>query len=75
MRVGSDGGMILSGEPKNSEKTCPSATLSTTNSIWADPGTNPGLCGERLVTNHLSHVWPYGNIKNVLFSTGKYIVL
>jgi hypothetical protein len=24
-------------------KTCPSATLSTTNPTWTDPGSNPGL--------------------------------
>jgi hypothetical protein len=42
----------------NAEKitgTCPSATLSTTNSTWTDPGMNLGLCGERPVTKHLSH--------------------
>jgi hypothetical protein len=27
-------------------KTCPSATLSTTNLTWTDPGANPGLGGE-----------------------------
>jgi hypothetical protein len=36
-------------------KTCPSATLSTTNATWIDPGTNQGLRGERPVTNCLSH--------------------
>jgi hypothetical protein len=30
------------GKPKNSEKTCPSAILSTTNPTWPDPGSNPG---------------------------------
>jgi hypothetical protein len=24
-------------------KTCPSATLSTTNPTWTEPGSNPGL--------------------------------
>ena len=33
-------------------KTCPSATLSTTN---PDPGSNPGLRGERPATNRQSH--------------------
>jgi hypothetical protein len=29
-----------------SEKTCPRATLSTTNPTWPDPGSNPGRrCG------------------------------
>jgi hypothetical protein len=32
------------------EKTCPSATLSTTNPTWIDPGANPGLRGERPAT-------------------------
>jgi hypothetical protein len=36
-------------------KTCPGATLSTTNPTWIDPGANPGLRGERLATNDLSH--------------------
>jgi hypothetical protein len=33
------------GKPKYSEKTCPSATLSTTNPTWPDPGANPGRRG------------------------------
>jgi hypothetical protein len=37
-------------------KTCPSATLSTTNSAWTDPGTNPCLRGERPATNRQNHV-------------------
>jgi hypothetical protein len=37
-------------------KTCPSATLSTTNPTWIDPGVNTGLRGERSATNDLSHV-------------------
>jgi hypothetical protein len=32
-----------------------SATLSTTNPTWIDPGANPGLRGERPATNRLSH--------------------
>jgi hypothetical protein len=31
------------------------ATLSTTNPTWIDPGTNPGVRGERPATNDLSH--------------------
>jgi hypothetical protein len=43
-------------EPRrNQEKTCPSATLSTTNSTRPDAGANPVLCGERPATNRLSH--------------------
>jgi hypothetical protein len=30
------------GKPKYSDKTCPGATLSTTNPTWPDPGSNPG---------------------------------
>jgi hypothetical protein len=30
------------GKPKCLEKTCPSATLSTTNPTWPDPGWNQG---------------------------------
>jgi len=41
---------MLTGENwRTQRKTCPSATLSTTNPTWTDPGTNPGLCGERPV--------------------------
>jgi hypothetical protein len=36
-------------------KTCPCATLSTTNPTWADPGSNPGLRGGRPAANRLSH--------------------
>jgi hypothetical protein len=36
-------------------KTCPSATLSTTNPTWIDTDANPGLLGERPATNDLSH--------------------
>jgi hypothetical protein len=44
------------GKPKYSgEKTCHSATLSTTNPIWIDPKSNLGLRCERLATNRLSH--------------------
>jgi hypothetical protein len=43
------------GKQKNSEKPCASATLSTTNPTWIDPGANPGLRGERSAANDLSH--------------------
>jgi hypothetical protein len=47
---------ILTGENRRTQrKTCPSATLSTTNLTWIDPGANPGLHSERLATNDLSH--------------------
>jgi hypothetical protein len=48
--------MKLTGENRSTRvKICPSATLSTTNPIWTDPGSNPGLRGERPATNSLSH--------------------
>jgi hypothetical protein len=48
--------MKLTGENRSTRvKTCPSATLSTTNPTSTDPGSNPGLRGERLATNRLNH--------------------
>jgi hypothetical protein len=48
--------MKLTGENRSTrEKSCPSATLSTINPTWNDPGSNPFLRGERPVTNRLSH--------------------
>jgi hypothetical protein len=48
--------MKLTGENRSTQrKTCPSATLSTTNPTWTDPGSNPGLHGGRLAANSLSH--------------------
>jgi hypothetical protein len=41
------------------KKTCPSAILSTTNPIWTDQGSKPGLRGERPATNRLSHGTAY----------------
>jgi hypothetical protein len=49
---------IDKGKPKYSGgggETCPSATLSTKIPTWTDPGSNPGLRGERPATNRLSH--------------------
>jgi hypothetical protein len=40
---------------KTQRKTCPTATLSTTNPTWINPGANPGLHGERPATNNQSH--------------------
>jgi hypothetical protein len=39
------------GNPKYSEKICPSTTLSTTHPTWIDPGLNPGLRGGKPETN------------------------
>jgi hypothetical protein len=56
MSLESYGGMILTGETRRTRrKTCPSATLSTTNPTWIDPGANPDLRSERPATNDLSH--------------------
>jgi hypothetical protein len=43
------------GKPKYSEKTCSSATLSTTNPTWLDPGLNPSRRGRKPATNRLSY--------------------
>jgi hypothetical protein len=48
--------MKLTGENRSTRgKTCPRATLSTTNPTWTDPGSNPGLRGGRPAANRLSH--------------------
>jgi hypothetical protein len=41
------------GKPKYSEKTCPIATLCTTNPTWPDPGSSPGRRGAKPATNCL----------------------
>jgi hypothetical protein len=43
------------GKPKYSAKTCPSATLSTTNPTRPDPGLNPGRRDGKPATNRLSY--------------------
>jgi hypothetical protein len=43
------------GKPNNSEKICPSATLSIRNPTSTNPGANPGLHHERPTTNRLNH--------------------
>jgi hypothetical protein len=55
MSMESHGGMILTGKTEELRKTCPNATLSTTNPTWTNLDANLGLCGEMLVANHLSH--------------------
>ena len=48
--------MILTGENRSTgRKTCPSATLSTTNLTSTELGLNPGLSDYRPATNRLSH--------------------
>jgi hypothetical protein len=46
---------IFAGETEVLGENLPSASLSTTNPTWIDPGANLGLCGERPATNRLSH--------------------
>jgi hypothetical protein len=43
------------GKPMYSEKTCPSATLSTKNPTWPDLGSNQGRGGGKPSTNGLSY--------------------
>jgi hypothetical protein len=50
------------GNRRTRRKTCPSATLPTTNPTWIDPGANPGLRGERPATNDLSHGMANGSV-------------
>jgi hypothetical protein len=58
------------GNPKDSEKTCPSATLSTTNPTWLDPGSNPGRRGGKPATNRLSYGAALKSLLNIkLFLT------
>jgi hypothetical protein len=58
--------MKLTGENRSTwGKACPSATLSTTNPTWTDLGLNPGLRGERLATNRLSHGTAYRYISGM----------
>jgi hypothetical protein len=48
--------MKLTGENRSTRgKTCPSTTLSTTNTTWTNRGSNSGLRGRRPATNRLSH--------------------
>jgi hypothetical protein len=42
------------GKPKYSEKTCPSAALSTTNPTLLDQGSNPGRRDGKPAINRLS---------------------
>jgi hypothetical protein len=52
----SHGGMILTGENlRIRRKTCPSATMSTTNPTWINPNAKQDLRVERPATNRLSH--------------------
>jgi hypothetical protein len=50
----------LAGKTAVLGENLPSATLSTTNPTWPDPGSNPGRCGGKPATNRLS----YGTARN-----------
>jgi hypothetical protein len=51
--------MKLTGENRSTQgKTCPSATFSTTNPTWTDPGSNPALRVERPATHRLAMARP-----------------
>jgi hypothetical protein len=52
------------------EKTCPSATLSTTNPKCTDPGSNPNLRGRRPAANRLGHGKATGGLILERWSTG-----
>jgi hypothetical protein len=66
MRVESHDGMILTGENwRTWRKTCPSATLFTTNPIWPDPGKNPGL--QQLTTCAMPQPIHHAYILHTLF--------
>jgi hypothetical protein len=52
--------MKLTGKNRSTrEKTCPSASFSTTNPTWTDRGSNPGLRGGESAANRLSHGTAY----------------
>jgi hypothetical protein len=55
------------GKLKYSEKTCPSATLSTKNPTRPDPGSNSGRCGGKPASNRLSYGVASG--KNIMLET------
>jgi hypothetical protein len=62
--------MKLTGENRRSRrKTCPNATLSTTNPTWTDPGSNPGFRVERPATNRLNHGTPWATLIRLQFLT------
>jgi hypothetical protein len=56
---------IFAGETEVLGENLPSATLSTKNPTWSDPGANPGLRGEMPVTNNLSHGTAYRCVTDV----------
>jgi hypothetical protein len=65
---GSTDGMILKGQPKYPEKTCPSVILPTTNSTWTGLGLNLGLQGKKQ-RNKLPEPWHGQNVFRMLYSS------
>jgi hypothetical protein len=68
------------GKPKYSEKTCPSAILSTTNPTWPDPGANPGRRGgkRQLLTLDITFFMFQRNVQelvNLYFSSSHKLIL
>jgi hypothetical protein len=64
MRTESHGRMIITGENRRIWRKNLSQHHSVHNkSTWTDPSTNPGLRGNRLVTNCLSYAWPIPCLK------------
>jgi hypothetical protein len=55
-------GWYWQGKPKNSDKNLCHVTLSSTNATCIDPGTNPGIRGERLATDSWATAWPFNNV-------------
>jgi hypothetical protein len=59
---GAIGGMKTDrGNRSTRRKPTPSATLSTTNTTWSDPGSNPGGRGEKPATHRLSYGTAYNS--------------
>jgi hypothetical protein len=63
------------GKPKYSEKTCSSATLSTTNPTWSDPGSNACPCSGRPATDRLSYGVAHMDTITLLFFFTKVVKL
>jgi hypothetical protein len=61
--------MIFAEETEVLGENLPSATVSTTNPTWIDPGANPGLRGERPATNRLSHGTALSGVNGLSLST------
>jgi hypothetical protein len=63
------------GKPKYSEKTCPSATLSTTNPTWPDLRSNPGRRSGKPATNRLSYGTAFSIVTRLRELYGRSLIL